>query len=651
MVLSAGWLLVSCGSPRRAALRELDARGVLASGSALLDAVDRRDLPLAALLLEAGVHTEQRDSRGFTPLAIAVERRDLPLACMLLNAGANPNAKAGELSFIPAVAAQQPDDLMFGLLLAAGAHTSGLMPDGDPMLPWAIRHGRGDLVALLMRGAGADPHAKDRRGNPLLHIAMEVGRRDLMDVLINLGADAAAVNAAGETTLHLALRQGWHDVLPKLVAAGADPNAPGPKCRTLLEAAIEERDVRMIALLLRLGADPHFRHGAEGAQSPWERAMADSDPWCFELLLAHGTRPPGGAWDSCLWLAYQRADHDKARLLLKHGAGGVSRGPQGLLPVEAATAAGDAGFLKLFLDYACPPGRALEHALARGDHRLASLLLAGGVSPDGTRIPGRETPLSAALRRGHDHLAAMLIDAGADISLLTPEGQSPLHLAVATSCHRSVKQLLARGGDPNAPFAQPVSTAFVRLLRPGAMRWVLKYDRGATLLMLAADTSCVPAARHLLRAGAKANVRTRMSALWPINFASRRGDVPMMRLFLGRDPGHEERVIEIRLSEQCARLYDAAGNELFHTKVSTGRAGFATPTGEFAITNKHRHWKSTLYHASMPYFQRLSCGDFGLHQGNVPGYPASHGCIRVPAGNAARLFELTQTGDRVRILP
>ncbi|RYD18972.1 MAG: L,D-transpeptidase, partial [Verrucomicrobiaceae bacterium] len=79
--------------------------------------------------------------------------------------------------------------------------------------------------------------------------------------------------------------------------------------------------------------------------------------------------------------------------------------------------------------------------------------------------------------------------------------------------------------------------------------------------------------------------------------------------------------------------------------------GFSTPTGEYVITNKYRDWTSTLYDASMPYFQRLSCGDFGLHQGNVPGYPASHGCIRVPAGNAQKLFTLTQAGDRVRILP
>jgi lipoprotein-anchoring transpeptidase ErfK/SrfK len=139
--------------------------------------------------------------------------------------------------------------------------------------------------------------------------------------------------------------------------------------------------------------------------------------------------------------------------------------------------------------------------------------------------------------------------------------------------------------------------------------------------------------------------------MWPLNFASRRGDVPMMRLILGRDPKREDRHIEVRLSEQRARLFDAQGNELFSTKVSTGRKGFSTPTGEFVITNKNREWTSTIYHASMPYFQRLSCSDFGLHQGVVPGYPASHGCIRVPAGNAAKLFAMTEEGDRVRILP
>ena len=58
-------------------------------------------------------------------------------------------------------------------------------------------------------------------------------------------------------------------------------------------------------------------------------------------------------------------------------------------------------------------------------------------------------------------------------------------------------------------------------------------------------------------------------------------------------------------------MYDNQGNEIFATRISTGRKGFATPTGEFVITDKYRDWTSTLYHASMPYFQRLSCSDFG----------------------------------------
>lgn len=53
----------------------------------------------------------------------------------------------------------------------------------------------------------------------------------------------------------------------------------------------------------------------------------------------------------------------------------------------------------------------------------------------------------------------------------------------------------------------------------------------------------------------------------------------------------------------------------------------------------------------MPYFQRLSCSDFGFHYGYVPNYPASHGCIRLPMDSAKKLFAMTEVGDRVTIKP
>jgi lipoprotein-anchoring transpeptidase ErfK/SrfK len=118
---------------------------------------------------------------------------------------------------------------------------------------------------------------------------------------------------------------------------------------------------------------------------------------------------------------------------------------------------------------------------------------------------------------------------------------------------------------------------------------------------------------------------------------------------LGKEPGETDRKIVIDLSRQRASLY-VKGSVEYSTPVSTGKSGYATPTGEYVVTNKHRHWTSTIYDASMPYFMRLNCGSFGLHEGYVPDYPASHGCIRVPGGTARKLFSVMEVGDLVSIV-
>lgn len=646
----AAVLAASCDNPQRLAIRQLSSAGVEPSGRALLAAVESGDRERTALLLEARVYTGQRDANGLTPLGIAVESGDVGSAFMLLNAGADVNAALANRTSVLGIAAAAGNVEMVHHLLAAGARTDGLMPDGEKILPWAIRQGRADLVKTMMK-ADTDPHLKDSKGNPLLHIAMESGRRDLMESLIELGADPAATNAAGETTIHLALKQGWRDAIPKLASAGADPNATGPDGRSMLESAVANGDLVQAELFLKIGADPNLPWHSEETTTPLRKVFENPDPAMFRLFLKHGAKPEGGNWDSWLTQAIEGRDLAKTRLLLSHGARESGPGPDRLWLVEKAALSRHVAMVKLLLDYGFHAGRALHLVSIRGDHEMVGLMLACGVAPDFTVYPTRDTSLSAVIRGRHDKVAELLVRHGASTGFTPPEGQSLLHLAIATGCHRTVEQLLATGADPNAPFSLPVSTAFIKQVRPGVMRWVLKMDRNATPLMMAADSGNIHTARYLIRAGAKTNAHTRISSLWPINFASRRGDVAMMRVFLGQDPLHEERCIEVRLSEQRARVLDAQGTEILSTRVSTGRKGFATPTGTYVITNKHRDWTSTLYHASMPYFQRLSCGDFGLHQGNVPGYPASHGCIRVPAGTAAKLFSLTKTGDRVRIIP
>jgi hypothetical protein len=67
------------------------------------------------------------------------------------------------------------------------------------------------------------------------------------------------------------------------------------------------------------------------------------------------------------------------------------------------------------------------------------------------------------------------------------------------------------------------------------------------------------------------------------------------------------------------------------------------------VTDKKTFHISNLYHAKMPFFMRLSCKDFGMHEGELPGYPASHGCIRLPGDSARKLFKEVPIGTLVTI--
>ena len=607
--------LAACRNPRHQAMRELEKRGVEVSGSSLLFAVQAGDAEAVRLLLKAGVYPGQRDAAGNTPLHVALDRGHLAIAWGLIENGADL-AAANPAGVTPvSLAVFRGEPALAGRLLDAGAPAEGLTPDGDQVLPWAIRHGRLVFVRRLMEG-GADPHQKDPAGNPLLHVAIEAGRRDLADELLKLGADAAAVNGAGESSLVAALRKGWRDLIPPLVRAGADPNLADRDGRVPLHAAIHERDLPLAKLLAELGA-----------------------------------RPLGGSWSAALWKSFAERDLDLCRLLLNLGVSPETRDSAGRRPLEVALDEDRADFLHLFLCYGADGDALYYEASRRKLRHHVSLLLAHGGQPRPLPAPFLDTPLGLAIRHGDAKAATMLLDRGTPPDQPVAEGQSPLHLAIVLGRPGIVKELLKRGIDANAPLGPAVPDAFLQLVRGGTLRWLLRNDMNITPMMLAADCGCPETARALLAAGAKTSVWTRRNRMWPINIAARKGDVKMMRVILGKDPHVEQRRIVVDLSDQQAVLDDSSGFELYRSKISTGQKGYATPAGTFAITNKYRNWTSTIYAASMPCFQRLSCSDFGFHQGHVPGYPASHGCIRVPPGNAQKLFALTELGDRVEIRP
>jgi hypothetical protein len=108
--------------------------------------------------------------------------------------------------------------------------------------------------------------------------------------------------------------------------------------------------------------------------------------------------------------------------------------------------------------------------------------------------------------------------------------------------------------------------------------------------------------------------------------------------------------IVVSLAEQ--RLYAYQDNQLVAwSNCSTGKAGHATPVGSFKITQKHIDHYSSLYNnAPMPYFMRLTDDGVGMHAGQLPGYAASHGCIRLPMGMVKELYQHTASGTRVQVI-
>jgi hypothetical protein len=107
----------------------------------------------------------------------------------------------------------------------------------------------------------------------------------------------------------------------------------------------------------------------------------------------------------------------------------------------------------------------------------------------------------------------------------------------------------------------------------------------------------------------------------------------------------------ISLKSQRITVYDADG-WMLRAPVSSGQGGRETPAGVFSVIEKQREHYSNLYDdASMPHMQRITWSGIALHGGPLPGYAASHGCVRMPYGFAERLFEETALGMRVIIAP
>jgi ankyrin repeat protein len=418
--------------------------------------------------------------------------------------------------------------------------------------------------------------------------AIGSGHRPLIDLFREAGIDVNATASDGRTALlTAALRSDW-PLCTELLKAGAEVNRADAGGITPLMVVAAANRVTLLREMIEYGAN-------------------------LEAVDRHGHRA----------IHYAVAGHS-----LQTSADLLERG------VECA---GDC----------CPGHDLLEHAFDQADWRLAEPILHRLPPTLAWRPSSRSALMGSLLVRDVPRIRLLLSKHPAPP---TPEGRAQplLAYALAAGNWEQFRLLIECGADPNTKLNSPVEKAFSDVVTRDFLRHYLEEEPGMTVLMLAAGLGRQDCVQLLLDKGAKRGLATEKYKMPAVLFAARTDNAEVVQALIGECPKPEELRIEISLGAQRATVIKN-GVPTIRTDVSTGKAGTSTPKGRFVVTDKHVDHRSTIYKVPMPYFMRLNARDFGMHQGHVPGYPASHGCIRLPSDMARRLFREIPVGTLVTI--
>lgn len=449
-------------------------------------------------------------------------------------------------------------------------------------------------------------------------------------------------------------------VLLTTVLAGALLLQPSPlsreeNARTQLPPdsfarAIATGNAPLLKLCLAEGVDVNAR-GQDG-RTPLLVATLQRDRAMIRRLLEYGAEVNLGDWKGItpVMVSVMNGDTDLLRLFMRNSAAVHALDTSGRSAAHHAIASGRIDALEFLLSRREESNAAvdlLELACESGDSRIITAVLSR--TPDNLEwTPRSRRVLQTALAINHPELTRLVLRKHA--SPPTVEGRNTPLLAqtIVEGDAQTFRALLAAGAEPDTVLPTPCDKDFLARVKSKYVRSYLAGDEGVTLLMLAAGLARTEYVRALVDAGAARHRTTPKYKMMALYFAARSGDWKCVQMLLGKGPSPDQLRIEISLATQRASVIKD-GIAILQTSVSTGRKGFETRAGEYVVTDKKRSHRSTIYHVEMPFFMRLNCLDFGMHAGVVPNYPASHGCIRLPAAVAQKIFSEIPVGTMVTI--
>ena len=417
--------------------------------TALHWAVQRNDLEMTNVLLNAGADYHIANRTGAKPLYLAAVNGNAAIIERLLEAGEDANAVVtGEGETVLMLAAYTGNPAAVEVLLDRGAHANAQQVRGQSALMWAAAEGHTDVVKLLIeRGAdvalssvaSTKPERRPPGGMTALLFAARQGKIDAARALVEGGANVNQAGADNTSPLLIAILNGHYELASMLLELGADPNIADANGRTPIYAAIDLRNVQwsqgpapelpqaahlaMIEQLLAANADLSVKiTGKVGHRGSFDMRWSD---------LKGGTPFLRAAWNG---------DIEVMRLLLEHGA-----------DPKAMTEKNETALLLL-----AGAGWPLGQGYIRSDEEiLASLDLLVkelGMDVNAATTEGI-TPVICAVFKGTNNVVQYLVDNGARLDVKDNAGRSVIAWA---------QGIAANDGQPPRP--HPETEKLVREL-------------------------------------------------------------------------------------------------------------------------------------------------------------------------------------------
>jgi ankyrin repeat protein len=371
-------------------------------------------------------------------------------------------------------------------LLKQKADVNAAQADGTTALAWAVYNDDVDAVDILIR-AGADVNASNDYGISPLHLACTNENAVVIAKLLAAGADPDPANWRGETPLMTCANTGATDGVKLLVAKGADVNVKESRQdQTPLMWAAAENNPDIVKILVDAGADVNAV----------SRLMTEPEPFLIEVPSSFGQNFPkpvrfrktSGAFTPLLFAA-QSGDAESARILLEAGASINYATEEEGSALVVATAAGHEALAHLLLEKGADPNITDGWGVAPIHYAVhEGVLIMNGYSPVNTDYLGWE-------RKNMPELLRVLLDRGANPEARIRNSVSFLHDPFLRG-NEDPPQIDISGATALLLAAASGDTASMRILvEKGQADKKATTDSGATLFMLAAGSGAERGAR------------------------------------------------------------------------------------------------------------------------------------------------------------